>query len=101
MLIKRSKKWLLYGVLATWVMSSAILGGGVAAGAQTEVLNKQLKEAKDTITDQMVVIEELRENFFKVTGELSAEIERLKEINARQTKTWADFPGLSGRIRWS
>jgi len=67
-------------------MSSAILGGGVAAGAQTEVLNKQLKEAKDTITDQMVVIEELRENFFKVTGELSAEIERLKEINARQTK---------------
>ena len=60
---KKSQGRLLKGLVI--FLSFAILFlGTLPALAQQEPLEKQLTEAKYTITDQARIIEELRDNFF-------------------------------------
>jgi len=54
--------------------------------AQEKSLREQLVEAKAAITDQVWIIEQMKDNFFKVTGQLEAEIKKLRVINIEQAR---------------
>ena len=54
--------------------------------AQEKSLREQLAEAKAAITDQVWIIEQMKDNFFKVTGQLETEIKKLRAINIEQAR---------------
>jgi chromosome segregation ATPase len=79
------------------LLAFGILWTQMPVKAQEESLKKQLAEAKAAITDQIWVIEQMKNNFFKVTGQLEAEIKRLRSINAEQARKVEEVTNVYSR----
>jgi Mg2+ and Co2+ transporter CorA len=68
------------------LLAFGILWTQMPVKAQEKSLEKQLAEAKAAIADQVWIIEQMKDNFFKVTGQLEAEIKKLRATNVEQAR---------------
>ena len=69
------------------LLAFGILWTQMPVKAQEKALREQLVEAKATIADQVWIIEHMKDNFFKVTGELNSKLDSLKTTNTEQAQT--------------
>ena len=68
------------------LLAFGILWTQMPVKAQEKSLEKQFAEAKAAIADQVWIIEQMKDNFFKVTGQLEAESKKLRAINVEQAR---------------
>ncbi|MQY69548.1 MAG: hypothetical protein GH145_01620 [Firmicutes bacterium] len=68
------------------LLAFGILWTQMPVKAQEKSVREQLVEAKAAIADQVWVIEQMKDNFFKVTGQLETEIKKLRAINIEQAR---------------
>lgn len=71
---------------AVGLLVFGILWTQIPVKAQEKTLREQLAEAKAAITDQVWIIEQMKDNFFKVTGQLEVEIKKLRATNTEQAR---------------
>jgi len=69
------------------LLALVMLWTQIPAQAQEKTLRKQLEEARAAIADQTWVIEQMKDNFFKVTGQLEAELKQLRTANTNLKAT--------------
>jgi len=68
------------------LLAFGILWTQMPVKAQEKSVREQLVEAKAAIADQVWIIEQMKDNFFKVTGQLETEIKKLRAINIEQAR---------------
>jgi len=71
---------------AVGLLVFGILWTQIPVKAQEKALREQLAEAKAAIADQVWIIEQMKDNFFKVTGQLEVEIKKLRATNTEQAR---------------
>jgi len=82
------------------LLAFGILWTQMPVKAQEKSVREQLVEAKAAIADQVWIIEQMKNNFFKVTGQLEAEIKKLRAINIEQARKIKEVTNVySGKIQ--
>jgi len=82
------------------LLAFGILWTQMPVKAQEKSVREQLVEAKAAIADQVWVIEQMTNNFFKVTGQLEAEIKKLRAINIERARKIEEVTNVySGKIQ--
>ena len=71
---------------AVGLLAFVILWTQFPVKAEEKSLKQQLEEAKAAIADQVLIIEQMKDDFFKVTGQLEAEIKKLRATTAEQAR---------------
>ncbi len=81
------------------LLALVMLWTQIPAQAQEKTLRKQLEEARAAIEDQTWVIEQMKDNFFKITGQLEAELKQLRTTNTDLKATNADLKATNADLK--
>ena len=79
------------------LLAFGILWTQMPVKAQEKSVREQLVEAKAAIADQVWIIEQMKDNFFKVTGQLETEIKKLRAINIEQARKIEEITNVYSR----